>query len=410
MKDGQLAPSEALGAYCDWLLEQQFEDDSGRFFRITDAGNRPLREWYMIFYGCRSLLLASQLLDRPAYAEATWKYFDDYVGEQLPNGGFTSNYRNRPTTALGRREFFDILRFGKVNLADHGTNTHALIQAAAMTPDPERRRRYLDAVKRWYDNWVPIWALPDGTYGNGIWIGQKLNAPYTMAMNICTSFAAYALVTGDHEFMENAENFALFQCREKWLPDGRPIRMNCYPVPDEDSVIDDYSRIFYLSEALCWVHHASRNGEAKSVIAATLQNWIFGECGILKQWTKGMGWFRFSSPGFPPPAGKVGTFDTAVSLPWQLAKSAGIPHVFSYYLNHIGESAELREYLDEGVRFLSHPQRARSLGIGLEAGLSCSTCAVQATGFAGLSLAEAVRPDSVFRAFRPPATGGPKSA
>jgi hypothetical protein len=401
MRYEQLTPAEALGTYCDWLLEQQFEDESGRFFRIANAENQPLREWYMIFYGCRSLLLASQLLNQPTYAEATWKYFDDYVGEQLPNGGFTSNSRNQPTSTLGRREFFDILRFGKVNLADHGTNTHALIQAAATTSDPERRQRYLDAVKRWYDGWVSIWALPNGTYGNGIWIGQKLNAPYTMAINICTSFAAYALVTGDREFMENAENFALFQCREKWLPDGRPIRMNCYPLPEEDSLIDDYSRMFYLSEALCWVHHASRREEVRSVIAATLKNWIFGECGILKQWTKGMGWFRFSSPGFPLPSGKVGTFDTVPSLPWQLAKSAAIPHVFSCYLNHIEESAELREYFEEGVRFLSHPLRARSLGIGIEPGLSCSTCSVQATGFAGLSLAEAVRPDSAFQAFGP---------
>lgn len=401
MKNQSLPPDAALAAYCDWLLEQQFEDETGRFFRILDAVGKPLREWYMIFYGCRTLLLASQLLGKPEYAGATWKYFDDYVGEQLPNGGFTSNSRNQPTTSLGRREFFDILRFGKVNVADHGTNTHALIQAAAQTADAERRQRYLDAVKRWYDGWVAIWALPNGTYGNGIWIGQKLNAPYTMAINVCTSFAAYALVTGDREFMENAENFALFQCREKWLPDGRPIRMNCYPHPDEDSLIDDYSRIFYLFEALCWVHFASRNEEVRSVIAATLKNWIFGECGILRQWTKGMGWFRFSAPGFPLPAGKVGTFDSAPSLPWQLAKSAAIPHLFSYYLNHIEDSAELREYFDEGIRFLSHPLRARSLGIGLESGLACSTCAVQATGFAGLSLAEAVRPDSVFQAFQP---------
>lgn len=400
IKYDQLTPAQALDTYCEWLLQQQFEDESGRFFRIFDATNNPLREWYMIFYGCRSLLLASSLLQKPEYAEATWKYFDDYVGEQLPNGGFTSNYRNQPTTGLERKAFFDILRFGKVNVADHGTNTHALIQAAATTTDDERRQRYLAAVKRWYDGWVSIWALPNGTYGNGIWIGQKLNAPYTMAMNVCTSFAAYAVVTGDREYMENAENFALFQCREKWLPDGRPIRMNCYPVPDEDTLMDDYSRIFYLLEALCWVHYATQSEEVRSVIEATLKNWIFGECGILRQWTKGMGWFRFSAPGFPLPPGKTGTFNSVPSMPWQLAKSAAIPHLFSYYLNHIEPSAELREYFEEGVQYLSHPLHARSLGICIEPGFPSSTCAVQATGFTGLSLAEAIRPDCVFQAFK----------
>ncbi len=396
MKYEQLSPTEALQAYCDWLLTQQVEDETGTFFNIQNGKGGKSREWYMIFYPLRSLLLAGRLFNRPEYTDAVWKYFDNYVGEQLPNGAFSSNYRNKPTAELSKKEYFELLRCGKLNLADNGSNNQALVQAAMMSGDPERRRRYLEASKRWFEDWTTIWALNNGTYGNGIWVGHKMNGPYTIAMNVCSAFSAYTVATGDRDFIENAEKFALFQCG-KWLKDGRPIRMNMYPTPNEDTVIEDYSRIFYVFEAMCWTHFASRNEEVRKTIADTLKLWLFGECGILKQWQKGTGWLHFGPPHFfPAPEGKRSTFFDGI-LPWQLAKSCAIPHLFSYYLNHIEESAELREYMEEGVRFLSHPLHAYSLGVCTEPEFINGLYSVQATGFAGLSLAEAIEPGIVFK-------------
>ena len=81
---------------------------------------------------------------------------------------------------------------------------------------------------------------------------------------------------------------------------------------------------------------------------------------------------------------------------WELAKSNGIMHAFLYYLNHIEDDARLREKVDLGMKFLSHPLKARHSGVMTETEESYGFFAEQATGFAGLSLAEGIRKDVVF--------------
>jgi hypothetical protein len=81
---------------------------------------------------------------------------------------------------------------------------------------------------------------------------------------------------------------------------------------------------------------------------------------------------------------------------WELAKSNGILHAFSYYLNHISDDPRLREKVEAGLRFLSHPLKARMSGVCSDPEESYGEFAGQATGFAGLSLAEGIAKDSVF--------------
>lgn len=392
MRYEQLTAKEALESYCDWLLTLRTEDEDGSFFNVRRLDGSKLLEWYIIFYPLRTLLLAGKLLNKPEYTNVVFKYFDNYVDEQLPNGAFTSNYRNQPTTQLSKKEFHEILRCGKVNLADNGTNTQALVQAAMMCDNPARKERYLNAVRRWLDEWVPIWALPSGAYGNGIWCGHKLNGPYTIAMNVCSAFSSYALASGDIDYMENAESFIRFQC-SRWLSDGRPIRMDCYPVLSENSVVEDFSRIFYIMEAMCWTHYASQNAEVRSMIEEKLKLWLFGEQGILSQWPLDRLWFAIAPTEIPP---DMTSSRSGIEATWELAKSAGIPYLFSYYLNHIEDSPELRDYLKRGEKFLSHPLKARYCCVGVAPDEPSGIYALQAAGFAGLSLAEMVSPGCVF--------------
>ena len=67
---------------------------------------------------------------------------------------------------------------------------------------------------------------------------------------------------------------------------------------------------------------------------------------------------------------------------------------------HVGgvssEAPALREKVELGIRYLSHPLKARMSGVMAEPEESYGAFAVQATGFAGLSLAEAVQPGVVF--------------
>ena len=390
----QMSPKEALGVYADWLLDQRIEEPFP-FFRCLEQKSQSA-EWYMACYPLRALLLAADLLDQNKYREAVFPFIDRYLSEQLPNGGFTSNYRRQPTDRLTKREFHEILRTGKVNLADNGSNVTTLIHAANCAP-AEKRAQYLAAARRWLDDWVTLWALPGGGYGNGIWIGHKINTPYTCAMGTVTAaLSAFTLATGEQEYVENAERCMKFQLAN-WLPDGRPINFDCYPVPRQTS-LNDFGHSFYLLEGMCWTHCASTNDEVRVLIETRMTEWIFGAEGLLSQWRDS--WFNFQITSHPPESpGELPMSRMWIRPGWELAKSNGILHAFLYYLNHIHDDPRLREKVELGLLYLSHPLKARMSGVCTEPEESYGCFAVQATGFAGLSLAEAIRPDSVFRNF-----------
>ncbi|MCK5844677.1 MAG: hypothetical protein KAG97_08230 [Victivallales bacterium] len=401
---------EALRVYWDWLVEQRTEKP---FFRCFEQ-NEPRYEWYMIFYSVRTLLHGYELLEDPRYLDAVLPILDAYVSEQLPNGAFTSNFRQCSTEELSKTEFQEILRAGKVNLADNGSNLAGLIKAATCV-DSQRKERYLASARRWFDNWAVIWALPNGAYGNGIWNGHKINAPYTMAMcNVATAFAMFYRVTGQNEYRVLAEDCMRFQCSGHWLKDGRPVNLSVYPLPCE-YVMEDYARIFYLLEGLCWTHSITEDDELKRLIGKRLQAWLFDESGILSQWQGD--WFNFNPTGSlshphawenrVPILGETDeerekrrehlpTSRLGIRLFWELAKSCGILYCFSYYLRCIEDDQRLRVVMQRGNRFLCTPANARMAGVMSDPTRAYGAFSVQATGFAGLSIVESIHPGSVF--------------
>lgn len=377
----QLTPVEALETYCEWILSQ-----------LPKYDDLPIFSWYRLFYPLRVLLLGSKLLKKPHYAEAAFRQMDRFLAEQLPNGAFSAHYRNKPTAEMTQAELEELFRTGCINLADNGSNVHALLLGASAA-DPERRERYLDAAKKWLDWWVPVWALPDGSYGNAIWAGQKLNGPYTMAINVCTAFAECTQLTGDRHYIENAERFAMFQCNH-WHPCGVPIRFNLYPEPDAHSLIGDYSRIFYLLEGLIWTHYVSTNEEVRNKIAERLTEWL--EKDLLKRWPDNRIWFDMNKSTLRHiEHGDYGdSANDSVGFYWQSAKCCGIPHLLKYYVNHIEDRADWRSRIEKGEKFLCNPLHAMTLAVMAEE-VEPVFC-MQATGFAGLSVASAVDPDCIF--------------
>jgi hypothetical protein len=391
----QLNPKDALRVYADWLLEQRI-DDPWPFFKCINQGAQSA-EWYMIMYPLRTLMLASDILEDEKYRETAFEFLDLYCDEQLPNGGFTSNFRRQPTATLSKKEFHEILRTGKVNLADNGSNVVALIQAAMAKPG-ERAEKYLGAVRKWFDEWVPIWALPEGGYGNGIWVGHKINSPYTCAMGTVTAaLSAFGLAMGEYEYIENAERCMKFQC-DHWLDDGRPINFDCYPLPRK-TALTDYGHSYYLLEGMCWTHFASQNEQVKALIEKRLTEWIFGDEGLLSQWSDS--WLSFQLMAYPPEReGELAMSRLWIACGWEFAKSNGIPHSLLYYLRHIKDDVRLSEKMDRALCYLSHPLKARMSGVCSDLDESYGRYAVQATGFAGLTLAEAIQPDAVFESVR----------
>lgn len=413
----QLNPSEALRVYGDWLMESK-----SPFFK----GNGDIDqnyEWYTIFYPLRTLIMCGKIFNEKRYFDAAFPHMDTYVSEQLPNGAFIPSYKRRATGKLSKKEFQAILREGSANIADAGSNLLGIMQALSFV-DAGRKKRYIAAVRKWFDEWAVIWQLKDGC-GNGIWEGKKINSPYTMAMsNLAAAYSAFGVATGEYEYIENAERLISAQLPQ-WLPDGRPLNMSCYPLPRKD-IIDDYARIFYLLEGMCWTHYASKNKELKNAIATRLKEWIFGKKGILTQWD--CSWFNFNSGSNPPdrtydlgndlvipgfnfntaspsdpgyPADRIDELMptsrvSGVRPGWELAKSNGIIHLFLYYLEHIEENPVLREKTELGIKFLSNPLKSRMSYVATELDESYGKFTIQATGFAGISLAQAIKRNIVF--------------
>lgn len=394
MRYEQFAPKEALQEYCDWILSQ------------LHKFNQPPFEWYFLFYGVRTLVLGYRLLGDKKYLEACWTYLDTYVSEQLPNGALTSNCRGQVAAEMTQIEIEQLLRTGKLNLADNGSNVHALLLASVHATG-DRKQRYMDAARKWLECWVPIWGLADGSYGNGIWVGHKLNGPYSMAINVCSAFSAFARITGEKHFAENADGFAKFQC-EHWHESGVPIRFNLYPVPDEKSLIGDFGRIFYLMEGLLWTYSASSNHEIKTLIAKRMKEWIHAD--ILPRWPEfqftastavfskePQNWFDMNKTRLQVQYDHKewrDSNDEGLRFYWMASKCCAIPSLLSYYCNCIAEDDDVKLRVDRGTKYLSNPLNARMLGMAAD-DVEPHFC-MQATGFGGLTVAEGVKPGSTF--------------
>lgn len=383
---------EMLKLYCDWLMEQRTDDP---FFRVFELGE-PIYEWYMVFYPVRTLLLGGKLLNNREYIDTALKYVDTYLTEQLPNGGFTSNFRRKPTYLATKADIEEVFAYGKVNVADNGSNITAIIQAAEYV-DSVTRKKYIDAARRWFDEWVIIWALPGGAYACGIWMGEKLNKPCTCSMGtVAAALSAFGKFTGEYDYIEKAERCMTYQC-EQWTDenDGRPVYLD---IDIDKMALDDFANSFYLLEGMCWTHSATKNEIVKKTIEDKLRLWIFGRKGLLSQWSDS--WFNYmvvAKPWDDAPGDLPGSRQLSCRLGWEMAKSNGIIHAFLYYLNNIEDNILLREKVEKGLKYLTHPLKCRMSGVMSDPEESYGAFAVQSTGFAGLSLAESILPGSAFK-------------
>ena len=378
----QLRPEKALETYCDWIVSR------------LPRYQQPPFGWYTLFYPLRTLLMGARLLNRKDYAEAVWPHMDHYVEEQLPNGAFTSNFRGQAGDSMSQEEIEELLTNGCLNIADNGSNVHALLLGAITMTDETRRARYLAAAKKWLDCWAPIWRLPSGAYGNGIWIGHKLNGPYSMAMNICSALSAFTLISGDEHYVRNAEKFAMFQC-DRWHELGVPIRCDVYPLPSENTLIGDFSRVYYLMEALLWTYHASKDQDVRKRIAYRLKQWI--DADLILRWPIERDWFDMNKSYCQVSAEGYTDSGLGVRFYWQAAKAAGMTGLLSYYVNNIDDRDDLRDRVNRGGRYLCNPLNARMLAI-MANDVEPKFC-MQATGFGGLGVAEALKPSSTFQAY-----------
>lgn len=359
---------KAFEFYCEWLLSHQREDG---FFCQNSA------EWYRASYPIRTLLAGYDVFGRQAYVDAVTVCLDKLISEQLPNAAWSSGFRNKPVAEQTEAEIQRAMS-GTTNTADVGCISTCLAIAYPYVDDA-RKKIYLDALRRYAEEYALQWQLPSGGFTNGRWAGNDMTTPYSVATGTQgMSFCALYVITDERKYLEIAERAASFLL-DHWQQDGRPIHH--HHVNDSTQVIDlmdaeDVGSFYYSHEAILWVWHWTEDEALKDKIRRVYRWHIQGAKGLLQARENGVWW----------PLGRA----------WGNAKTGAMPLVLIEYDRSMSQVPDVREAVRRCAAFLSHRDFARRIGATCEPTMPWGRHSMQATGFAGLSLAALVQPGVTF--------------
>ena len=361
-------PRKAFQFCCDWLLAHRRKD--GFFCQNS-------QEWYRASYPIRTLLAGYDVFGRKEYLDAVTVCLDKLVGEQLPNAAWSSGFRNKPVAERTDAEIHRAMS-GTTNTADVGCISTCLAIAYPYVDDV-RKKTYRDALKRYADEYAGQWQLPSGGFTNGRWAGKDMTTPYSVAAGTQgMSFCSLFVITGDRKYLEIAERAADFLL-DNWQEDGRPIHH--HHSQDTTQVLDldeaeSLGNLLYYHEALLWVWNWTKDEALKKKIRRVYTGHIKGTKGLLQAREKDIWW----------PLGHA----------WGNAKTGAMPLVLIEYDRSMCEDSEVREAVRRCAIFLSHPDFGKRIGVTCEPSMPWGRHSMQATGFAGLSLAELVKPGVTF--------------
>jgi hypothetical protein len=382
---GRDDPRPALREVCDWLMAHRRADG----FLGDPEGER--RWWYTSAYPIRTLLAGSEIFGEERYRVAAQEVLDLFVLDQMPEGGFPQSFQGRGALAARPEAELDAIRAKTwMNLADIGSTVSALAFAIRYTTG-ERQARYRAAVKKYLDVWAPQFQQGSGGFTNGWLAGHRAQWIYSIATGTTAlSYAFYAAATGEPGYIEVAERAAQFLVRD-WHPDGRPYIWPFdwyYPGAPFYMRVRDIGEQFYILDAIAGVASVSRNEAVRRQVFDALRKYLLGSQGLIATWD--------GAPWWP------------IQDTWNNSKSAATPLFLAYFLRVApqydlprAELAQVEEVYRVARRFLCTPAHARQIGVmendpdlpwGGHSLMSWTGCAVAATGFAGLALADMVEP------------------
>jgi hypothetical protein len=375
-----------LRAYCEWLLAQRlpngFLGDTGDY----GSSQQPRYYWYTASYPIRTLLAGYQILGERRYLDAVVKILDHLVDEQLPNGAFQQVFRGKPTELLTPAEIDGIMKHSWLNTADVGCIVTALAVAAQSVDEP-RKSVYRAAAQRYCDEYAIRWQKPSGAFTNGLESGVAQTGAYSVATGTeAAAFAAVYAITDDAKYLRVAQKAAAFLAGNIGF-DGRPLtyqdsrgkEVTPYLQP-----VTHFGDVFYQHDGMLFAYYQSRDPGFRAQIQTAYAAHVRGRRGLLMSIEEGAWWPLQDS--------------------WDNSKSAGMPLVFAAY-SKMARDADVQDFLTLAGKFLSMPRYARRLGVMVEAPdlpwgghslQSWAGCAVAATGFAGLSIAEMIQPGVVW--------------
>jgi hypothetical protein len=242
--------------------------------------------------------------------------------------------------------------------------------------DPERQKSYLNALKRYADDYAMQWQLPDGGFSNARWKGNDMMVPYSVATgNQGMSFCSLYAITGEQKYLKIAERAVRFLL-DNWQENGRPIHHHHAIDSTFTQDVTAFGDIYYYHEAILWVWHWTKDPSLKNRIRQVYSWHIKGSNGLLQARENGVWW--------------------PVNDAWSNSKSGAMPLVFIAYDRHMGYDEDIHKAVGRCTRFLCNSDFSRRVGIMCDPKEKWGEFSLSSTGFGGISLAELIKPGIVY--------------
>ena len=274
----------------------------------------------------------------------------------------------------------------KMNMADIGSIATALGVTIKYVQEP-RKSNYINALKHFCDDWALKWRKPNGGFTNGMESGVAQDKVYSVATATeASTFTTLYIATKDENYLKIAEKAAHFMV-DHWNENGRPIWYFHHSLKDGQIIempIEYFGSGFYYTDGILMVYHHTNDQTLRKKVEKVYSWYIKGERGLLANLGMNSWW----------------TLQDA----WNNSKTAGMPLAFLNYHRTTKDPA-VERFISLAKRFLCTPEFSQRLGIMIEdADLSWgghslqswAACTVTATGFAGISIAEMIKPGVIY--------------
>jgi hypothetical protein len=374
-------PGDSLRQICDWLMRHREADG---FLGDTHGPGQSF--WYTASMPLRALLAGHLLLGRRTYLEAATKLLDFFVAEQLPNGAWEAVRRGTPTARLAKPEVQRILRDERLPMSDIGSMVTALAVAAAQVHGA-RQTRYLHALRLFCDEWTPRFQRRNGAFDDGVW--PQPTAIYSCATAIqASTYALVAKVTGEYRYLKVAERAMRFLLKD-WRTDGLMLgRAPHWVVHNGKPFVLDrlhFGDQWYYDEGFITVWHHTGDARLRQDLQRALQRRVHGRAGLLA--AKGDAtWWPYQDV-------------------WNNAKSVGMVQTLLFVQRHGHRTTQLDQAMTDAAHLLGDTTLRQSLGVmASDRGRPISRHTIrswaglrmEATGFAGMTLAEMIKPGGLY--------------
>jgi len=378
--DSSLAhePEAALREVCDWLLDHRRENG---FLGDAWEGNAPY--WYTASMPVRALLAGYDILGDQKYLDAGLVIMDLFASEQTPNGAFPSVLRGRITSELTEAEIQHIYETERLPMSDVGSVVSALAIATKYA-GPEHRKIYQDSLVLFCDKWASLFQKRDGSFTDGPNTGT-----YSCASAIeASAFSLASKATGETKFLQSAKRALRFLLPD-WMEDGRMIgRAPHWPVRNRLPFVMEtlyFGDQWYYDEGFITSAHYVEDPELKRDLLEALQHRVFGDCGLLRALGDGVWW--------------------PVQDVWNNAKSLGMVQTLLAMKSFDMSTPELEDALKLLQQVICTPEYSHRLGVMVDdsehpadkfGSRSWGGMATEATGFAGMTIAEMIKPGVLY--------------